>query len=367
MVEVQVRTAGGEYQVFIGRNLYESNLGDFLSGKGYGKLVVVSHSRIVDLHGGRLMAALQRIGDDAIRIEHFFFPEGEKYKTMQTLWKGYRFLLDEDVSRSDALLAFGGGVVGDMAGYLASSYLRGVDYLQVPTTLMAMVDSSIGGKVGIDLPGAKNAVGAFYQPQAVYCDLDVLESLPERELSSGLAEVAKYGFLYDPMLLHYVETRDALGGKEESEAIIARCAAIKSKVVEKDERDLSGERAILNYGHTFGHALESSTSYQLLRHGEAVAMGMIMASRTAELTGLAEGGLTDLHLKILRPLLSKVAIPDNLDLEKAVINMKTDKKKTRDLRFVLLEEPQKPHLVDSVAEEVVIQAMRETLERLKGV
>ena len=368
MAEVQVRTSGGEYTVFIGHRLYEGELVGWLRRASPGKAVVVSHPSIWELHGRRVQEAIRGLPVSAAEPLRFLFPEGEGNKNLRNLEEGYRALLRGGVTREDVILALGGGVVGDLAGFLAASYLRGIRYLQLPTTLMAMVDSSIGGKVGVDLPGAKNAVGAFYQPQAVLSDVDVLRTLPEGELRSGLAEVAKYGFLYDGGLLQEIEgwpgglpgEGEALGG------LVARCARHKARVVEVDERDESGTRALLNYGHTFGHALESAAGYGALRHGEAVALGMIAAARASEICGLASGGLFALHCRVLRPILGGMELPPGLDLRRVLGDMQTVTKRGRELRFVLLEEPQAPRLVESLPAEVVERALRETWEELRG-
>jgi 3-dehydroquinate synthase len=369
MAEIQVRTAGGDYRVYIGHLLYENNLADIIENERVEKLVIVSQPPVVELYLDRMIGALQNSLGKDVETSVFIFPEGEANKNIKTLTDGYNYLLEHRTCREDALLAFGGGVVGDLGGFLAASFMRGISYLQIPTTLMAMVDSSIGGKVGVDLPGAKNAIGAFYQPKAVLCDLDVLQTLPERELKSGMAEIAKYGFLYDQALLE--KTNKTINGppKENQEftGIISRCVELKAMVVQKDERDLSGERAILNYGHTFGHALESSTNYRLLRHGEAIAVGMMMAARAAELAGLAQDGLSEIHRSILKPLVKGVHLSDDLALDEIINNMKTDKKRGRKLRFVLLKELQKPCLEDSLPDKVIRKAISETIEELRWI
>jgi 3-dehydroquinate synthase len=368
MAEITVRTAGGEYQVHIGRDILERGLAGYLSRVVPHRVAVVTHPRIYELHGRRLRAALDAADAGRPQVYDFLFEEGEENKNLYTLESGYKRLLESGITREDLLLAFGGGVVGDLAGFLAATYMRGIRYLQVPTTLMAMVDSAIGGKVGVDLPGAKNAVGAFHQPLAVYADLVVLDTLSERELRSGLAEVVKYGFLYDAELLKKVEGWER-GLPERSGDLgetIARCASHKAAVVSADERDLSGERAMLNYGHTFGHAIESACGYGELRHGEAVAIGMIMAARLAEMIGLSGEGLYDLHRRVLLPVLR--GGPARVHLERARIeaDMNADKKKGRQLRFVLLEEPQAPRLLEAVAEKCVADTVEETLEMLRG-
>ncbi len=327
----------------------------------YTKLVLVSHPRILEFHGPVIMESLGKEREQVI----FTFPEGEQNKNLATVGKGYRHLLAGKVDRHAILLAFGGGVVGDLGGYLAATYLRGIRYIQLPTTLMAMVDSSIGGKVGIDMPGAKNAIGTFYQPEGVISSTEILRSLDLREVRNGMAEVAKYGFLYDKRILEGNWGLESLEDIRDLEWIIGRCAELKGQVVARDELDTKGERAMLNYGHTFGHALESSTGYRIFRHGEAVAVGMMMAGRAAELAGIAKPGLLALHREILIPLLRGFSIKDKVDLKSVMNDMGRDKKRDASLRFVLLEDINRPLLVDSLSSEVVESSIQDVLEGLK--
>ncbi|MDY6796794.1 MAG: 3-dehydroquinate synthase [Actinomycetota bacterium] len=366
MEEIKVRTAGGDYPVSIGRRIYAKVLGTILEKVNPPKVVIVSHPSIMELHASRVEEALRNWIHRGGKAAYFVFPEGEGNKNLHYFEKGLFYLLEKGFTREDLLIAFGGGVVGDLAGYLASSYQRGMRYTQLPTSLMAMVDSSIGGKVGLDLPGAKNAVGSFYQPAAVICDTEVLATLPVRELKSGLAEVVKYGFLYDGQLLREmrelgVDQEDVL---EAATEVVARCVALKAEVVYQDERDLTGKRALLNYGHTFGHALESATGYGVLRHGEAVALGMMAAARASELHGLAEAGLLDMHMEVLMPLLKGVEMQTYPGLGRIVEDMGKDKKRGRDMRFVLLEGPQRPRLVESLSLHVAGKALEEIMQRI---
>jgi 3-dehydroquinate synthase len=367
MAEIQVRTAGGAYPVHVGHGLYEEELARDLMRIRPARVVLVSHPSIFELHGGRLSAALDAGKGGPGAAFTFLFPEGEGNKDLRTLEEGYLALLKSGITREDILLAFGGGVVGDLAGFLASTYMRGIRYLQLPTTLMSMVDSGIGGKVGVDMPGAKNAVGSFYQPLAVYCDIATLITLPGRELRSGLAEVAKYGFLYDAGLLRILEgwPGGLPGPGDDLAGVVAGCAGHKARVVSADERDLSGERALLNYGHTFGHALESACGYGELRHGEAVAVGMMMAARLAELTGFARRDLSEQHRRVLMPLLGDGSLHIDPDQDRVLADMQTDKKKGERLRFVLLEEMQAPRLIEEIPERFVKSAVEDTLEMLR--
>jgi len=368
MAEIQVRSSVGEYPVFVGGKLYEKELPDVISGMKPTALAIVSHDSIMRLHGKRLLEAVSAACSKGTKTFQYLFTEGEENKNLKTVEDGYRVLLSSGLNREGLIIAFGGGVVGDLAGFLAATYMRGTRFLQVPTTLMAMVDSSIGGKVGVDLPGAKNAVGSFYQPQAVVSDVAVLETLPEREIRGGLVEIAKYGFLYDDGLLRTIgKWQEGLPetGKE-LEDVIAACVTHKADVVKVDERDLEGERAMLNYGHTFGHALEAATAYTSLRHGEAVGIGMLMAARLSELCGLAREGLLEYHRDVLMPILKNVVLPRDLDNAHIVTAMRSDKKRGHALRFVLLHGPQAPSLVDSPGEDLAMRAVTDILHEMKG-
>lgn len=367
MEEIQVRAASGSYPVFVGEGALDEKVPRLLEGRAPGQAVVVSHSELIALHGERIARALRRGGQEEWEERMFLFPPGEEHKNLAVLEKLYFHLLEKGITREGIILAFGGGVVGDLAGFAAATYMRGIDLVQLPTTLMAMVDSSVGGKVGVDMPGAKNAVGAFRQPLAVISDPEVLATLPARELLSGLAEVAKYGFIYDSSLLSVLkrgmEGWASLAERKRSE-VIAACVRHKAAVVERDELDIRGERAMLNYGHTFGHALEAAAGYGALRHGEAVAAGMIMAARVAERSGTAKEEILGLHRELLLPLLRDAPFPEDLRPEEVLAGMRSDKKRARAARFVLLEGLQKPVMVEGLPEEMVGEAVEETLGEL---
>ncbi len=368
MEEIQVRAAGGEYPVIVGRGLYEDALDATITKMGPPAVAVVSHDSIMGLHGRRLLGALAPAGAKGTETILFLFPEGEEHKNLKTVKEGYERLLSAGFNREGIIMAFGGGVVGDLAGYLAATFMRGTRLVQVPTTLMAMVDASIGGKVGVDMQEAKNVIGTFHQPQAVFSDIGVLGTLPERELRCGLVEVAKYGFLYEGGLLEEIEGWSGGVPGEESDIgeVIARCARCKAAVVAADERDLTGERAMLNYGHTFGHALEAATGFRRLKHGEAVGIGMMMAARLSEVSGLARGALVELHSRVLGPILRGVTVPADLEAAQVVKYMRSDKKRGHAARFVLLEKPQAPRIVDSPAEGMVMEAVEGILREWKG-
>ncbi|MBN2027771.1 MAG: 3-dehydroquinate synthase [Actinobacteria bacterium] len=368
MAEIRIRSSVGEYPVLIGRDLYENELPDLIGRIRPTSVAVVSHASIMGLHGKRLIEAIYPICGGENGVFQYLFAEGEENKNLSTVEDGYEVFLASGINREGLVVAFGGGVVGDLAGFLAATYMRGTRLLQVPTTLMAMVDSSVGGKVGVDLKGAKNAVGTFYQPQAVLSDVGVLGTLPERELRGGMVEIAKYGLLYDEIMLQKIgKWHDGLPeNAEELDGVIAACVAHKADVVTVDERDLTGKRAMLNYGHTFGHALETATAYIHLRHGEAVGIGMLMAARLSELCGLAGEGLHEYHRCVLMPILKDVVFPRDLDAGRIVNAMQSDKKKGHVMRFVLLQEPQEPRLVESPGEALIMRAVADIMRDMKG-
>ena len=329
-------------KVDVGHASYPIVIGSGLLGNGEllnslipkGDLAVVTNTTVAALYLEKLQATLS-----GRRIAQCVLPDGEQFKTQQTLGLIYDVLVESRLNRDATILALGGGVVGDMAGFAAASYQRGVGYVQIPTTLLALVDSSVGGKTGVNHPGGKNLIGAFYQPLAVVADIDTLATLPDRELRAGLAEIIKYGCIWDPVLFAWLESHiDQLTGRDIPSLIhaIERSCQIKADVVGKDERE-SNLRAILNFGHTFGHAIESATHYETFLHGEAVALGMLMASDLSHRLGLL-----DAHsLKRVRDLLARAGLPaevPRIGTTKAVDLMRMDKKVLAGtVRLVLLD------------------------------
>ncbi|HEX2558550.1 3-dehydroquinate synthase [Phenylobacterium sp.] len=283
---VKVGLGARAYEVVIGRGLLDeagAKIAPFVSRK---RAAVVSDETVWRLHGARLTAALQGAGLTALPV---IIPPGEQTKSWEGLADVSDRLLALELDRGDLVVAFGGGVVGDLAGFAAAIYKRGIDFVQVPTTLLAQVDSSVGGKTAIDTPQGKNLIGAFHQPRLVLADLFVLDTLPDREMRAGYAEVIKYGLLGD---FAFFERLEAEGGKvlaREPEALaaaVARSVEMKAEIVAEDEKE-AGRRALLNLGHTFGHALEAETGYgDALLHGEAVGAGMAMAFRFSARLGL---------------------------------------------------------------------------------
>jgi 3-dehydroquinate synthase len=298
------------------------------------------------------------------RVETCVLPAGEGSKSLAVVQGIYDRLIEMNADRKTNILAMGGGVVGDAAGFVAATYARGVPFFQIPTTLLADVDSSVGGKVGVNHPRAKNMIGAFYQPFGVLIDTDALATLPDREYRSGLAEVVKYGVILDADFFAELERNvDALHRRDPDvlTRVIARCCRLKADIVEKDEFERTGLRSALNYGHTFAHAFEALSGYGELLHGEAVAIGMVCASRLAERRGLIDAGITQRQLKLLQALHLPTAVPPGLLAREAdvVARMQLDKKTEAGvLRFVLPTRLGHVELIAGVPEADIRGALR---------
>ena len=305
MKVIQVN-ASRTYDVVIGSGLLE-RVGELSAPLIRGReAVILSDSNVWPLYGARVMASLERAG---FRAEPFVFPAGEASKTPQTLVELLTFLARRGLSRSDALFALGGGVTGDLGGLAASLYLRGIPCVQLPTSLLAVVDSSVGGKTAVDLPEGKNLIGTFYQPHLVLCDTDALDTLPAAVEAEGWAEIIKYGMIRSRDLL------DALSGDGvwPMEEIIAHCVAIKRDLVSEDEQD-NGARQLLNFGHTIGHAIERCGNYQYY-HGDGVAMGMAIMTRAC----VKQGKCPPETWSRLEQLLDKYHLPKTVDMDKAAL------------------------------------------------
>jgi 3-dehydroquinate synthase len=329
--------------VDVGHSRYPITIGPGLLGDatllraqiGGHDLLVVTDTTVAPLYLGRLRAAL---GDR--RIADCVLPDGERHKTLSTAARVFDALVEAKLNRDVTVLALGGGVVGDIAGFAAACYQRGVGYVQLPTTLLAQVDSSVGGKTGVNHPGGKNLIGAFYQPLAVVADTETLETLPDRELRAGLAEVIKYGCIWDPLLFDWLEEHIVALTRRDPGALahaIGQSCAIKAAVVARDERE-SNVRAILNFGHTFGHAIESATAYERYLHGEAVALGMLIAADLSQRLGLIDR----IAFQRVENLLARAGLPvesPRIGAARAFELMQMDKKVLAGaVRLVLLEE-----------------------------
>lgn len=274
------------YDIFIGARL-TSVIVDFIKQKYSDKnIFIVSDDNVYEAYTHRL---IEKLGNEGLNIPCYKIKPGEESKSLSVFGNVLGWLAKHNARRDSLIIAVGGGVIGDLVGFVASSYMRGIDFIQVPTTLLAQVDSSVGGKTAINIDAGKNLVGAFYQPKAVFCDFHVFKTLPDREIRSGYAEVYKYGLLWDREFKNWLDINalDIFAGDFEAmQYAIARCCEIKAEIVAQDERE-GGVRALLNLGHTFGHALEALCQYDdRLRHGEAVSIGMCMAADLSVLLGL---------------------------------------------------------------------------------
>jgi len=328
-----VNLAERSYPILIGPGLLD-NAALLDAHVPRGTVLLVSNTTVAPLYAPQLKRGL---GDRTV-IEAIL-PDGESYKTVETLSRILDVAVANRLARDSTVVALGGGVVGDMAGFAAACYQRGIDFVQVPTTLLAQVDSSVGGKTGVNHPGGKNLIGAFHQPVAVVADTNTLSTLPPRELRAGLAEVIKYGLIHDAAFFDWLEVnidRLLAGHPEVLTHAIRRSCEVKAEIVGRDERE-RGDRALLNLGHTFGHAIESATGYSAWLHGEAVGAGMLMAAAMSAECGLL--GVSDVAR--LRALLHRVGLPISAPEVSAVAaleHMKIDKKvKAGRMRFVLLE------------------------------
>lgn len=352
---VEVALGPRSYPVLVGRGLL-GRLGDLgVLPRHVRRAAVVTQPPVAAHHLDTVRAALADAGLEVHTIE---VPDGEQAKTVAVLAEVWERLAAIPLERRDLVVALGGGVVGDLAGFAAATWHRGVAVLQLPTTLLAQVDAAIGGKTAIDLPAGKNLVGAFHQPVAVVCDVDTLGTLPRPLLVEGLAEVVKYGLIRDPAILDLLETGDVAADRELHAELVRRSAAVKAAVVAADERE-HGERAHLNLGHTVGHALEAVTGYRRLRHGEAVAIGTCAALRIGVAVGRTPAALVDRT----ETLLDRLGLPTRgpaVDRGALWAAMRRDKKTAGEVRFVLLRgladpvvEPVPPTVVDAVLDEVL--------------
>lgn len=301
------------------------------------QVAIITNETIAPLYLQQVQSALGNR-----QVDVFQMPDGESYKSIDTYTQVMDFLLEKKHNRSTCLIALGGGVVGDLCGFVAATFQRGVDFIQMPTTLLSQVDSSVGGKTAVNHPAGKNMIGAFYQPLAVFADISVLETLPDREYAAGLAEVVKYGIIYDADFFAWLEANAQALVQREKYAlthIITRSCEVKAAVVSEDERE-GGRRAILNYGHTFGHAIEKLLGYGRLLHGEAVSIGMVMAARlSVEFSGLALADSQRIE-KLLQQFNLPVTLEGlELNAEAMIDAMGMDKKVVDgELRFVVADQ-----------------------------
>ncbi len=335
MKTLRVNLSEDSYDIIIGKNLLaqlNENLRKFFTGK---KVMIITDDNVEKLYANKVKEVLLV---DGYEVEIFAFPHGEESKTLETCAKAYEKLIDFKFSRSDLIIALGGGVVGDLAGFVASTYLRGVKFVQIPTSLLAMVDSSVGGKVAVDLPQGKNLVGSFYQPKLVLIDCEMIKTLSDKFFNDGLGEVIKYGLIRDKNLFDkLIRFKDKEELLENLTEIIYTCCNIKREVVENDQFD-TGERMILNFGHTLGHAIEKVHGFSEVTHGEGVCLGMNIITKLSEEKGLTKVGTQ----KQIEEILRKYNLPYEIELNKKneiLESMMIDKKNLNgSLNLILLKD-----------------------------
>jgi 3-dehydroquinate synthase len=334
---VEVELGDRTYPIYIGSGLLAG--GDLLRKHVPGNTaLVVTNETVAPLYLDRVVAALSEGGE--IRVEVVILPDGEEHKNMDVLMKVFDKALDARLDRQTTFVALGGGVIGDMTGFAAASYQRGVHFVQIPTTVMAMVDSSVGGKTGVNHPSGKNMIGAFYQPRCVLIDTETLSTLPDREYASGMAEVVKYGLIRDADFFEWLEKHvDALMKRDDALVVraIERSCVNKAQVVALDERE-GGVRATLNLGHTFGHAIETGIGYGEWLHGEAVSVGTVMAADMSLRLGWIDESVAARTLDLLKKFNLPVDVPECMTVETFEKLMAVDKKAANGkLRLILLK------------------------------
>lgn len=358
MQTIRVSLAERSYDIRLGQGAL-SEAGGFLSQrKSVSRAIVITDPNVETPHG---IAVGESLAEAGVAVDLMVVEAGEASKSVEMADQLWRRVLEAGADRRTAIVAVGGGVIGDLAGFIAATFARGLHFMQVPTTLLAQVDSSVGGKVGINLPGAKNMVGAFLQPLGVLIDTDVLSTLPDREFRSGLAEVVKYGVILDEAFFVWLEANsDAILARKPAALahIVARSCELKAQVVSQDEREETGLRAMLNYGHTFAHAFETLTGYGELLHGEAVSMGMTCAARLAARRKLFANELVERQTALLTRFGLPVE-PPAVDSDAAIGVMRHDKKSDRgNLRFILPSRLGAVSLVEGIETSDVLAALK---------
>lgn len=333
MKRLDIKLSQGDYPIYIGRDIIE-NLGEELK-KIYSnkRIVIITDNKVRGLYSDKIIDSLKNNGFET----HIISVEpGEKSKSINTAEYIYNKLLDFSINRRDLIITFGGGVVGDLGGFVASTYMRGIPFVQVPTTLLAQVDSSVGGKVAVNLPRGKNLIGSFYHPKAVFIDVELLQTLDSRVFSDGMAEVIKYGCIKSPELFQKLFKYDVKDIINNIEDIIYSCCKIKGEIVERDERE-KGERMLLNFGHTLGHVIEKHFNYEKYTHGEGVAIGMYNITKTSEELGITEKGSAEKIKELLIRYKLPYKMPE-IDKEEIIKSVILDKKSEgNNINLVLLD------------------------------
>ncbi len=356
MKQIQVQLGERSYPIYIGQNLLTNDalLSQHISAK---KVMLVTNTTVAELYLEKVSSSLTSAGKV---VDSVILADGEQYKNLETLNEVFTALLEAKHGRDTCIVALGGGVVGDMAGFAAACYQRGVDFIQIPTTLLSQVDSSVGGKTAVNHPLGKNMIGAFYQPNAVFIDIDCLSTLPANEFAAGMAEVIKYGIIWDQDFFSWLENNHCAVTALDPSALIhmiARCCEVKADVVAQDERE-NGVRALLNLGHTFGHAIESEQGYGNWLHGEAVAAGTVIAAKTAQQLNLITAEQVTSISNIFVQYNLPITKPNDMTFAAFMQHMAVDKKVLAgQLRFVLPTDIGRAKLVSNVDEQVLRTAI----------
>ncbi|MGR3220640.1 MAG: 3-dehydroquinate synthase [Candidatus Anammoxibacter sp.] len=352
MKDIFVNLGADSYNIKIGQQIIKQIDALLPNNIKSDKVVIITDENVAGLYLDLLVSRLVKCG---FSVKHVSIVPGEDRKNSATVEKLYEVLFDHQMDRKSFVIALGGGVVGDLAGFVASTFMRGIPYIQIPTTLLAQVDSSVGGKTGFNHPRGKNMIGCFYQPKGVFIDTDTLTTLPKEELTAGLVEVIKYGMIRSKPLFEYLENElsNILQLRKEAlEHIIFTSCCIKARVVEEDEKE-NGIRAILNYGHTIGHAVEALTCYSQYRHGEAVGIGMVYAGKIAKEMGIVDDDAINRQMCLLEKLGIPTTVTD-LSTTEIVKKLYQDKKTIGGkLRFVLPVQIGEVVISDNVPEDII--------------
>lgn len=357
--KLQVRTASANYPIYIGTGLLDdmgAYLRDLPDFSVCPDVFLISNDTVFPLYGEKVEKQLSSLGK---RVFKFILPDGEKYKTWAMTEQVLTYALSKNLSRKTLLLALGGGVVGDLAGFAAAVYLRGIPFVQIPTTLLAQVDSSVGGKVAVNHVLGKNMIGSFYHPKMVLTDINTLNTLPEREWLAGLAEVIKYGIIWDGQFFQFLqEHKEPILARDQAcvTKVISRCCEIKAEIVNIDEKE-QGLRAVLNFGHTVGHAIERATNYKVYRHGEAVAIGMAVAVRLAVLMDVLLPQDGEMLIDALESWGFSIKMP-SIPVQQVIEGLSYDKKTVGDnIIFILPRKIGKVDMVNLCDRELIEQAI----------
>ncbi|MGP1923409.1 MAG: 3-dehydroquinate synthase [Arsenophonus sp. NEOnobi-MAG3] len=361
MEKLIVRLGERSYPISIAFGLFNSS-DAFFPLKSGEYAMIVTNKTLHTLYSARVKSTLRKIG---VKVDEIILPDGEQYKSLATLYTIFTALLEKNHTRTTTLIALGGGVIGDLTGFAAACYQRGVSFIQAPTSLLSQIDSSIGGKTAVNHPLGKNMIGAFYHPISVIIDLDSLKTLPARQFSSGLAEIIKYAIILDYNFFCWLEKNiNKLFEFDEKRIAysIRLCCKLKAKIIAMDEKETNGQRALLNLGHTFAHAIETELGYGFWLHGEAVAAGIMMAAKTAELIGQFDNNHTQRILNLLIQANIPTKGPEKMPAEAYLPHMMRDKKVVnKQLNLVLPKSIGNAELYTNISHEIVLKAIKQCL------